>query len=140
MKYINKETYTNFFEAIGKEINRLENELSHCDMEDLADYPEINGLDREIEYFAEVMKYFSDVAKWDDFNTVEELEDFVKKSKAAYDSLTEYLKTVLWENGGELIGISYREFDRIDAAYLTLGEQVRNWSLFLNFCKTGELE
>ena len=72
--------------------------------------------------------------------SIEELESYVEKSKTAYDSLTEYIETVLPENGGELFGISYQDFDKIEGTRWTLGEQVRNWSLFLNFCKTGELE
>lgn len=139
MKYIDKETYTDFSVAINKEINRLENMISHYDMEDPSEYSEAENFDWEIEQLQRVAKFFSDTTRLMYCN-IEELESYVEKSKTAYNSLTRYIETVLPENGGELSGISYKDFDEIEKARWTLNEQVRNWTMFLHFCKTGEIE
>lgn len=136
---INKETYENFFATINKEINRIENVISHYDMENPADYSEAEDFYWEIEQLQRVAKFFSDTTRLM-YCSIEELESYVEKSKTAYDSLTRYIETVLPENGGELSGISYKDFDKIEGTRWTLGEQVRNWTMFLHFCKTGEIK
>lgn len=136
--FITKEHYRNFIDTLFVERAKLNKEIKALNSSN-ADYYEIKNCINQFDHFTSVQTYFMESDRWASFESLELLQTYVEVIKHNYQSMEEYSKSVLPKDGGELIGVTPKEWDELEIMRYELRERMAAWVEFLNFCKGGIL-
>lgn len=141
MTTIHKEHYRDFVGTLSSKRLTLDNEMSSIRWSDGDDatYYEYNNLYKEFDHLTSIQKFFMDSSKWSYFDSLETLKLYVQVIENAYKNIDAYSKTVLPVDGGNLVGITNKEWDELESYRYKLQKKLAAWSLFTYFCENGNI-
>lgn len=140
---ITREHYRDFIGALSKKIAEIEGNMTEYHDErgvvDEEDWREYNELWKESNYLESVQKILREETRWAEFESLDALEVYVDNIDICFQSLDSYSKSVLPKDGGELVGATQAEWDRIESMRYELRWTWNAWNTFADFCEYGRI-
>jgi hypothetical protein len=144
---ITKEHYRDFIGTlahkkaeVNTEMKAFEHYFERGDY-DSSDECEYRMLQTEWSFYDRTQKYFMDNHEaWTEFETLDSLKAFVCQMKTTLEAMEQFTITMLPEDGGELIGTTYEEWDKYEDLRYKLRNKCSAWLTFADFCEYGHIE
>ena len=107
-------------------------------VDNYGDWMEYDGLCKEFAHYSDIQRYFMESTdRWAEFADLEALKLYINVIECNYDAMTQYSNTVLSVDGGELVGITYEEWNDLERMRYGLGKKLIAWETFADFCEHG---
>ena len=136
---INKEHYRDFIGTINEERAEISAQIERLDLSDPSDQFEYDTYDRQLCYLTSIQDYFMNSDRWTNFDSLELLKLYVEVLDRNYNAMCEYTNAMLPVDGGDLVGVTYEEWDKFEAERYRISNSLKAWRLFAEFCEHGRI-
>ena len=136
---IGMEHYHNFLVALNNAIDETENEIDALETGDWDDY-EHRDLFNHLSMLTRINNFFINNAERQvSFACLEDLRSYERVISELYNALDNQSKMVLPVDGGNPIGMSHEEWERLESTRYETRFAAYAWSAFADFVEYGTI-
>ena len=142
---ITREHYLDFVGTLKSEIAATESRMDLVDRVEGQEwefdaYYEYQCLEKTCTWMETILFVFKDTDTWAEFEDLDALKQYVSATEDAYKAMDAYTRTVLPVDGKPLVGVTGKEWDRIETMRYELRRKTIAWSAFVEFCEYGTIQ